>query len=450
MMPTDANDILPPDVLELAMESAREVQKEAEKPKRVWSSKERLLLPLSLLIAILFDRLVISLFMFWPRGGLLSTWNNSREGFAIFWLCYLLIFCAFYWQRIKADKVLWFVTACTVALCLWSFVFYLNRNVQYTQLTYLVIPGVLMAHAQWTVGGYSLKKPGGIVIAWLLGWFVKPFSGLFALLGSSLSMISKENTSRAKYVVIGLLTASLLMLIVIPLLMGADMVFNYYVSNLFSGWNFSTFVLHSFIVLVFFGLFYSFIWNVGYGKKEARYDILAGVSIDIIISAIVLGSIIVVYTLFCLVQFTYLFAGAGLPEGMTYSEYAREGFAQTVAVCAINLLLFGVFLKISRGKVLLTGLLSGLLALTTIMLISGAVRLNLYIGAYGMTWLRLLSAWFVIYLAMIIILCAARLYKKDLPVVGISALLLLIWYVALGYLNPDGFINWYNQIHFPV
>ena len=409
---------------------------EQEKPKRIYSCKEKLLLPLSLLIAILFDRLIIAQ---------IFNWNMSREWFAAFWLCYVVVFCAFYWERIKSDKVLWYVTACVVALCIWSFIFPHNRNFQYATITTLVIPGVLMAHAQWSVGGYSLKNPVGIGMAWLVGWIIRPFTGIPALVGASISLVSEENKPLAKRIAIGVLVASVLLAVIMPLLMGADMVFNYYVSGIFANWNLGSFVMHSIFVLIAFGLFYSFIWNVGFGKREKPINLLNGVSIDIIISAIVLGSVIAVYVLFCLVQFTYLFARMGLPEGMTYSEYAREGFAQTVAVCAINLLLFGIFLKISRGKKVLTALLSSLLALTSIMLVSGAVRLSLYIAVFGMTWLRLLSAWFIAYLAMVIVLCIVRLFvKKDLPVVGLSMLLLLVWYIALGYLNPDGFITWYN------
>jgi len=426
-MTTDGNEILPV---------------EAEKSKRIWSSKEKLLLPLSLLIAILFDRLIIA-----SIYGLFS-WGYPRIVFAAFWLCYLVVFCTFYWRRIKNDKVLWYVTACSIALCVWNFIFPVNRNFEYAIITFLVTPGILMAHAQWATGGYSLKKPDGIALAWLLGWIIKPFSGLRAFVGSILSLIAEDNKPIVQRIFIGILFASLLLLVVVPLLMGADMVFSYHVHNLFSDWNFSSFLMHGFFVIVLFGLFYSFLWNVGFGKKEEIPGLLNGVSVDIIISGIVLGSVILVYLLFCLVQFTYLFARVGLPEGMTYSEYAREGFAQTVVVCAINLLLFGIFLKISHGKKILNGLLSSLLALTSIMLVSGAVRLNLYIDVFGLTWLRLLSAWFIVYLAMVIALCVAKLFKKDLPVVGISALLLLIWYIALGYLNPEAFINWYMQIVF--
>jgi magnesium-transporting ATPase (P-type) len=200
------------------------------------------------------------------------------------------------------------------------------------------------------------------------------------------------------------------------------------------------------VITIAFGLFFSFLWNIGHGENTVAKENIDPAKIDKIISSIILGSVVIVYVAFCLVQFTYLFARAGLPAGMTFAEYAREGFAQTVAVCAINLLIFGIFMWRGDGGKLVKSLLAALLTLTGIMIVSGAVRLAFYIGAFGMTWLRLLSAWFIIYLAAVVILCVARLlFVKKMPVIGICTMLLLVWYVALGFLNPDGFISWYNS-----
>ncbi|MCL2420536.1 MAG: DUF4173 domain-containing protein [Defluviitaleaceae bacterium] len=416
---------------------------ENKKAKKIWSRAEKLLLPVALLLAILFDRLVITQFI--------QDLDTFILFYGVFWLCYLAIFYTFYWERVKRDYVLWFVAVCVAALSLWGFI--VPWNPEYTLITVFVIPGVLMAHAQWTAGAYTLKDTEGMVVSWFSGWFVKPFSGLPALSGVLGSLVSEDNKPTAKrifkLVLLGLVLSISLLLIIVPLLMGADQVFNHYITQLFAddGSSFNLF-WHSVAVIFLFGWFYSGLWNVGF-KKEEPHRIPDNWAIDIIISAIVLGSIALVYILFCFIQFTYLFAGAGLPAGMTYSEYAREGFAQMVVVCTLNLIIFGVFMQFGAGKKLLTALLSLLLALTGVMLISGAVRLNLYIGAYGMTWLRLLSAWFIIYLAAVIILCAVRLlFKKRLPVVAICVLLLLIWYVVLGYLNPDGFIYWYNYDFF--
>ena len=404
-----------------------------------YNLKEKLLLPISLLIAILFDRLVVA--------GLFGP-SDTGMLYGAFWLCYMIAFYLFYWQRLKGDKVAWLVAACTTVLCLWYFIFP-DNNRQFAIITALVIPNVLMAHAQWTAGGFTLKSSDGMAAAWFFGWFLKPFTGLPALFGAIGSLFSADNKSVAKRVLIGLCIALPLMLIVVPLLMSADQVFNHYLRQIFSGGgNWPVTMLHIFVVITAFGLFYSFLWNVGFGETK-WHRISSAWKIDNIITYMVLGSVMLVYVLFCVIQFAYLFASAGLPAGMTYYEYARQGFAQTVVVCTINLLIFGIFIRFGQRHKALAAMLCGLLALTGIMLFSGAVRLNLYIAAYGMTWLRLLSAWFIIYLAAVIGLCAVKLlYKKQLPIVALCALILLVWYVVLGYLNPDNFITWFNYDSF--
>ena len=414
--------------------------------KPQWTKAEKLLLPVSLIIAILFDRLVVTaLFRIF---SFTDSPNDLELASSVFWICYLIIFHSFFWQRVKEDYVLWFVAICTLALCIWNFIFS-RGNFDFRTITLFVIPSVLMAHAQWTANSFTLKSSDGMVSAWFKGWFIKPFTGLNRLLGVSASLPSEKNRPYIKKVIQGICVSAILLIIIIPLLMGADQVFNLYFRQLFSSFSLGRLILHTIIILAVFSAFYSFLWNVGFGKNDTGIINSRSLSIDPIISSIVLGSIILVYVLFCIVQFTYLFAGAGLPTGMTYSEYAREGFAQTVVVCAINLFIFGVFLKYGTAHNLIKGMLGALLVLTGIMLVSGWVRLDLYIVTFGMTWLRLLSAWFIIYLATVILLCATKLLsKKEIPLLAICSLMLLAWYVVLGYLNPDNFINWYNNVYF--
>jgi len=261
------------------------------------------------------------------------------------------------------------------------------------------------------------------------------------LFGAGGSMVSGEKKSTAAKAAMGVFLA--LVLVLLPLLTGADMVFAYYLERVFASFDIGAFLWHLIGVAAFTMFFYSYLWNMGYGApKKAAAGI--GLKIDTVISCIALVAVCLLYALFCTVQFTYLFAGAGLPDGMTYSDYAREGFAQIIALCAINLLIFGAFLHFSSAGKAVRCLLAGLLALTGVMLASGFLRLKLYIDAYGLTWLRLLSAWFILYLAVVLALCAVRMVKARLPLVAVSAVVLLGWYTALGYVNPDALVIRHN------
>ncbi|MDR0818313.1 MAG: DUF4173 domain-containing protein [Oscillospiraceae bacterium] len=223
--------------------------------------------------------------------------------------------------------------------------------------------------------------------------------------------------------------------------------FGYFLAEVFGEFDFSSFMAHAIVTLIAFVLFYSFIWNIEFRKTETKPESKT-IAIDAVICCVALGVVCAVYVLFCGVSFTYLFAGAGLPPDMTYAEYAREGFAQTVTVCAINLIVFGAALRYGAKHKAVSVLMCILLALTAVMLFSGFVRLKLYIDVYGLTWLRLISAWFIIYLAATIIICAVKMAIAKIPAAAICAMILLGWYLVLGFANPDKLTENYNQSYY--
>ncbi|MDR3012045.1 MAG: hypothetical protein LBU70_02400, partial [Chitinispirillales bacterium] len=284
-----------------------EFEVDAEPWVKRYSLAEKILLPVALLIAILYDRLIVAEF------------PHERIQYGIFGLCYMVIFYLFYRKRLKWDGISWFLASGAAALCLWIFIFsYPLQNQGFYTITLLVLPGVLMLQAQWATGAHTLRNVEGMAAAWCRGWLEYPFSGLPALFGAVGSLLRKNNKPVAKRALIGLFIAFLLMVIIVPLLMGAEQVFSHYLGKMIKSFNFFTIIFHSCVVIIVFGLTYSFLWNIGF-KQMKSYRISETASIDIVISSIVLGCIMLLYMLFCLVLFTYLFAGAGLPGGVTYS-----------------------------------------------------------------------------------------------------------------------------------
>ena len=409
----------------------------APKPEHVFSTLERILLVAALALGILFDRLLIDPFFSRCAGTV------ARCGGA-FWLCYLVVFYLLHWQRLCGNKVLWLVAGCSAALCCWNF-FYGGAN-SYTAITYLVVPGVLMAHAVVFHGGYRLKQVAAIVSAWTMGWLVKPFSAVHMFFGASSSLFTGEKKSGVKKVLTAVAVSIPLLWVIVPLLGSADLVFAHYLDSLFLHFDLEAIFVHGTLIAVVAIFFYSFLWNTGFGEAKTLLNPVT-VRLDSLVCSIVLGIVLSVYLLFCSVQFTYLFARAGLPINRTYSEYAREGFWQLIVIVAINLLIFGLLLQYAAHTKVLAAMLGTLLGETLIMLASSLIRLRLYITTYGMTWLRLLSAWFILYLAVVLVLCGVRMAKPRLPLIGVCALVLLGWYTALGYLNPEGFIKRYNDSH---
>lgn len=336
---------------------------------------------------------------------------------------------------------MWMVAGFAAALCLWNVFF--DYNCSYGAVTTLVIPGVIMAHIQFFAGGYRLKQVAQMALSWLAGCLVRPFSAIPMLGGAAAAMVSGRQRQTARRAGLGALLAGGMLAVILPLLGSADQVFGYYIRQLLGGLDPMGLLVHLLLALGAAALAYSLLWNAGFGEQKG-WPAAKAIQIDQLVTCIVLGAVVAVYLLFCTVQFTYLFAGAGLPEGITYSHYAREGFAQIVLLCAINLLVFGVFLHYGPKSRATTALLAGLLAATMIMLVSGFVRLRLYIQAYGLTWLRLLSGWFILYLGAVLVLCGVRMVREKLPLIAVCAFVLLGWYVVLGYANPEALTLGYN------
>ncbi|QFT58564.1 hypothetical protein FIU94_06950 [Sulfitobacter sp. THAF37] len=88
----------------------------------------------------------------------------------------------------------------------------------------------------------------------------------------------------------------------------------------------------------------------------------------------------------------YLYGGVGLPRGITYAEYAHRGAYPLV----VTGLLAGGFALLTRrwvqGDTLLRGLLLAWVAQNVALVVSSLVRLDLYVGVYGLTHLRLAAA----------------------------------------------------------
>jgi hypothetical protein len=109
----------------------------------------------------------------------------------------------------------------------------------------------------------------------------------------------------------------------------------------------------------------------------------------------ILGTLVLLFGAFVLVQIRYLFGGHALVErlaGLTYSEYARRGFFELVVAAA---LLLPVIMAVDwsrrreRGSRAFAIPAACLVALLAVVIASAAQRLNVYQDAYGLTELRL-------------------------------------------------------------
>ena len=165
-------------------------------------------------------------------------------------------------------------------------------------------------------------------------------------------------------------------------------------------------------------------------------------------SSIVLGSVVLLFVAFVVVQFQYFFGGQvniNL-EGYTYSEYARKGFGELVAVAFFSLLLLLGLGAITRRETdmqrrAFSGMGVGLVLLVIVMLVSAFQRLVLYEFAYGFSRLRTYTHVFIIWLALLLVTVLILEIMRKERAIGLAMVLASLGFVvSLGVLNVDAFI----------
>lgn len=172
---------------------------------------------------------------------------------------------------------------------------------------------------------------------------------------------------------------------------------------------------------------------------------------------VALGLLDLLFLAFVAVQIAVLFAGHEhvlRTAGLTYAEYARQGFFQLLAAAGLTL---GVVAGASRwarpgsdrdGWVLKV-LLGVLLLLALVVLASALKRLLLYEQAFGFTRLRVSVHAVILWLGgVLVIVMAAGLPGlgrwMTRALVGFSAVCLLVFNMV----NPDGFVATRNVERF--
>jgi Domain of unknown function (DUF4173) len=170
-----------------------------------------------------------------------------------------------------------------------------------------------------------------------------------------------------------------------------------------------------------------------------------------------LAALVALFAAFVSVQLAVLFGGHDHvleTAGLTYAEYARQGFWELLVAGALTLTVVGLAVLLAgaperRHRLLLRALLGALCALTLVVLASALHRLRLYEDAYGLTRLRLGAEGTALWLgaAFVLVLAAGmvgrvRRNTAEVAVAGSAAAL-----VAFSLANPDGLIAGRNVDH---
>ncbi len=209
----------------------------------------------------------------------------------------------------------------------------------------------------------------------------------------------------------GLLLAAPIVTVFAVLLASADAVFAVELRGLLNV-DLSDVVGHTVLTLTFAWLAAGALWAGFCPPRVApRPERPGWLSLGAIEIGLVLGLLDLLFGGFVWVQMRYLFGGdawVSTVAGLTYSQYARRGFFELVAVTALALpllLLAHWLLGPARAAVrrAVHGLAAVQVVLVLVMLASALERMNVYRAQYGQTELRFYTTAFMLWLGVLLV-----------------------------------------------
>jgi len=207
------------------------------------------------------------------------------------------------------------------------------------------------------------------------------------------------------------------------------------------------------VAMYIFAVFYASRINEGKDIDEEKVSlalIKAKVipEITAVVSVLPLLALYVIYFASQWVFYVSAFTGK-LPEGLTYADYARNGFFQLCAVAFINLtviICLTVFMRQrEKSGAILYKCLATIFCVFTLILIATAVsKLALYIGAYGLTELRLYAMWFMSLMTVIFVTVLINQFASKTKAASICVTACIGMYLLLALCGVDETVSRYN------
>lgn len=383
---------------------------------------------------------------------------------------FLLLFYAYFWTFGREamrppERAGWLLTAAALLLAL---TYGLFDNPVFFVLNLMALPVLVAWQLTYLLSDRKRSWHDPTLIADAIGHGIKQtvlhIPDLFAAFRRKPKHEDEpqeEGDSAFKQVMYGLLIALPVLTIVLILLFSADGVLRTMAGEIPTWFTQLTFGdgAARFVWSIVIGVFF-FTYLAGFrsprrpppvqGPAMASFN-QAPAKFQTLVTVTLMVTLNIVYVLFVAFQFSYLFGAwqGVLPESASYAEYTRSGFGELIGVTFINfaLLLIGMYAtNPGEGKMrqLLNGLLVLLVVCSAAMLGSAFSRLLMYEEAYGYTRLRFLVHAFMIFLFLLLILFAACIRFRRLPLGRWMVALAVCAYLAVNYSFMDRMIALLN------
>lgn len=302
--------------------------------------------------------------------------------------------------------------------------------------------------------GQNRRRPGGITslldvprTIYVMGYGQLPrsFRGLFHALRGNGSMLKKFGA-----LILGLLIMLPVLGIVVPLLMSADAAFSGLMKILPSGKPWEIFLTLPFAVPLAC-ILYTRSVALRHRPKQADAKPRGEGGLNSLTVNTVLVGLSLVYLLYLFSQLAYVVGGfAGiLPEEYTMAEYARRGFFEMAVLCGIDLGVVALAIGLVRRKngkaPLVTRLLCLFIGVVTVFMVATAsAKMFMYIGAYGLTRLRVMTELIMLFLGLATALVCLWLFVPKLRYMQLLLVIALLMGAAVIWVDVDTTVAAYN------
>jgi hypothetical protein len=358
---------------------------------------------------------------------------------------------------IEGHKIVWRNVIFVLPILFFSFMTFLRTE---PLTVFLNIVGTLILFALWVrdfrfmrIFDYGFVELGISLVYVMVEIWVRPWKAL----GESQRAVFKEGKRRGVVlgVVRGLILALPILVILLILLTSADLIFGDRVREALDWLDIERIAEYAartiFVIMgtiIFLGAIVAALQDPADRKIIGEDKPILKPFIGFVETMVVLGSIDLLFLGFLAIQFRYLFGGVAniTAAGYTFSEYARRGFFELVAVgilsSAIILGLAWWGRRDGQGKRRWFNALSAILVVQVgVILYSSLTRLLLYEEAYGFTRLRTYTHIFIPWMGVVLVANLIFLLTKRDNRFAIPVVLGVIGFVAsLNLINVDTFI----------
>ncbi|MCE2395441.1 DUF4173 domain-containing protein, partial [Candidatus Poribacteria bacterium] len=280
-------------------------------------------------------------------AGIVFDYLFYEKAIGISYPLFVVVFYCLFWvaSRRRISFQIDFGWFLFIPIFLLSAAFALHSNPVLLALNSVLIPLLLLLQTTLLVYRYEWSSVRSIVrflgklFRQIFGNTPKIFLELISLARVA-ERIAPEKRKTLKHIFIGLIISAPLLVIVIALLAEADTVFQNFVADIVKPLEFIgsiPFAEHVGVIGIITVLLFGYLAVVLKAKVEevsapAEGD-TGGWDTTIVVTVLVMVN--AVYTLFCGIQFTYLFGGEEVIRSIpdyTYAEYARRGFSELIVV----------------------------------------------------------------------------------------------------------------------